>query len=125
MGGGGVIQINGVCLYSHNEAYKIPQIIKDVLSKKARWYDGNYLARMLFSEMIKDDIAGMSGFGISTEILGDIQFLAIVDVKTSTIILEKRSIHYAQKVWKGTFDEYLKLNLAEKKVRQVKKRLNN
>jgi hypothetical protein len=47
--------------------------------------DPEYLARIIFSEMIKDDIGGSTGYGIGKEKHGDIEYLVTVDCKKRMI----------------------------------------
>ena len=60
-----------VYLYTHNDGTELPVILQDALRRGIdRLDDGPYLARIIFSEMIKDDISGLTGFGISS-VIGD------------------------------------------------------
>lgn len=61
------IQDNGrsVYLYTHWRGSEIKTILRSALARRQRWNDAAYLTRIIFSEMIKDDIAGETGFGIS------------------------------------------------------------
>jgi len=55
-----------VCLYTHWCGHELPQIVKNGLIRgKSRWHDFQYLTRIIFCEMIKDDVLGKTGFGIS------------------------------------------------------------
>src|SRR5688572_19980790 len=56
----------GVYLYTHNCGWKLPEVVREALSREQRWDDEPYLTRIIFSEMIKSDILGETGFGIST-----------------------------------------------------------
>lgn len=60
--GGGV----GVGLYSHWGGSYLPVTVRMALARKQRWHDAPYLARIIFSEMVKGDIDGETGFGISS-----------------------------------------------------------
>jgi hypothetical protein len=62
-----------VYLYTHWHGYKLLGVLKAALERgKDRWSDGEYLARIIFSEMVKDDIDGTTGYGVGTTIHGDI-----------------------------------------------------
>jgi len=53
--------------YTHWEGYKIKQVLQDALKRgKGRWGDDPYLARIIFCEMIQNDVLNKTGFGIST-----------------------------------------------------------
>ena len=64
MGDRGNIKIGGVYLYTHWCGSKIKGILKNALSRRERWDDEPYLARIIFCEMVKEDIGGSIGFGI-------------------------------------------------------------
>ena len=57
------------------------------LNKHARWCDESYLARMIFCELIKDDIEGTTGFGISTYEFEDGSPFIVVDVESQTVTI--------------------------------------
>jgi hypothetical protein len=57
-----------IFLYSHWDGVGVDDIVKRALSSKRgqnRLDDESYLARIIFSEMIKDDVLGEIGYGIS------------------------------------------------------------
>lgn len=55
-----------VCFYTHCGGSVLPEVLRAALIRgKDRWDDPSYLARIIFSEMIQDDILGETGFGIS------------------------------------------------------------
>ncbi|MGO9603666.1 MAG: hypothetical protein ACLQAT_09760 [Candidatus Binataceae bacterium] len=46
-----------VFLYTHSDGCALPFIVRDALSRgKDRWDQESYLARIIFSEMIQDDL---------------------------------------------------------------------
>lgn len=58
-----------VVFYTHFSGSELPLIVRNALIRgRSRWDDSSYLARVIFSELVKDDIDGLSGYGISTEI---------------------------------------------------------
>lgn len=74
-----------VYLYTHWTGSDLPDVIKSGLKRGTdRWDDGQYLARILFCEMIGNDTKGTSGFGISSEI-GDGGTDILVDVDKQTV----------------------------------------
>lgn len=86
-----LIEDEGVYLYTHWGADNLKEDLKAILdTSKARnrWNDPEYLARIIFSEMIKNDINGETGFGIGSSEHGDIQLLIILNVKDNTIIIK-------------------------------------
>jgi hypothetical protein len=73
----------GVYLYTHWEGSTLPQtVVRALYRGRGRWDDVQYLTRIIFSEMIQDDVLSETGFGISAECEdgGD----RIVDVDTAT-----------------------------------------
>ena len=67
MGDRGNVYIEDADLYFYTHWYgsQLPKIVQETLEKKDRWTDEPYLSRMIFSNMIKDDVNGTAGFGIS------------------------------------------------------------
>lgn len=58
-----------VVFYTHWSGSDLPHIVRNALIRgRDRWNDSPYLARIIFSELIKDSIEELAGFGISTEI---------------------------------------------------------
>jgi hypothetical protein len=54
-----------IYLYGHWMGEESIQVVLDVLARYRRWDDQSYLTRMLFSRMVREDIDGEFGFGIS------------------------------------------------------------
>lgn len=74
MGNRGQININNeVYLYSHwgGDDVSLMKVMEKALSRKQRWTDPSYLARIIFSTMIKDDINGETGYGIAGHSFGE------------------------------------------------------
>jgi hypothetical protein len=54
-----------VALYTHWGGSELPATVADALARgKNRWTDETYLTRIIFSEMIKDEVLGETGYGI-------------------------------------------------------------
>jgi len=61
-----------ICFYSHWGASELPQTVASALERgRGRWDDEPYLNRIVFSEMIQDNVMSETGFGISTSISFD------------------------------------------------------
>lgn len=73
----------GVYLYTHWEGSELPQTVVRALQRgRGRWDDVQYLTRIIFGEMVGQDVYGTTGYGISAEVGdGDDR---IVDVDTAT-----------------------------------------
>ena len=53
---------NTIYLYTHRRAEEVNQIIKDALKcGDGWWHDESYVARIIFSEMVRDDFWGKTG----------------------------------------------------------------
>lgn len=72
------IKDTGIYLYTHWGAYELKNVVRKAISRMERWSDPDYLARIIFSEMIRDDIDGATGYGICTSKHGDIEILITV-----------------------------------------------
>lgn len=58
-----------ICFYSHWGGSGLPEVLKAALIRgKSRWNDPYYLARIIFCEMIQDDVLGLTGFGIQPDV---------------------------------------------------------
>ena len=85
---------NKIYFYTHWSGSALPKILKKALKRgKDRWNDEPYLSRILFCEMVKDDISGNTGFGISPY-QGD-----------GGVDLEKQTVTYKEET--KTFEEYI------------------
>jgi len=72
---------DGIYLYSHWDTEEdLNQVLKSALIRgRDRWEDKQYLNRIIFCEMIKEDVEGGDGYGLSTN-LCDGQVVLNVDV---------------------------------------------
>lgn len=91
MGDRGTIKVfdggwgEAVFLYSHWGGSGLAELVHSVLSRKQRWDDSPYLARMLFSAMVKGDVDGETGFGISAQLCEAEHPVIVIDSATQTI----------------------------------------
>jgi len=105
-----LIEDTGVYLYQHCDGYDLPSIVKEALSSKRgfnRWDDPEYLARIIFSHMIRDHIDEGTGFGINTEKHGDIQFFITVNCKDKCVTVEEGYGNKWETISNQTFQEVL------------------
>jgi hypothetical protein len=57
---------DGFYFYTHWGGTDLPEVLADALRRgRQRWDDPPYLARIIFSEMIKDEVLEETGYGIS------------------------------------------------------------
>lgn len=75
-----------VCLYSHWGGEELRNVLKRAMIRgRSRWNDSSYLTRIIFCEMVKGDIEGLTGFGIQQRV-GDFNYPTItVDVDEQTV----------------------------------------
>jgi len=103
----------GVWLYTHWGATELPMIVQRAMKRRLRWDDDCYLARIIFCEMIADDINGELGFGIDTDRHGDSWRAIHIDTELQKITIEDGfeddNYGYEENEW--TFEEYITANL--------------
>jgi hypothetical protein len=64
--------------YTHWNGYVLPETVCNALIRgKGRWDDHEYLARIIFSEMIQDEILDETGYGIGFWKHGDLGYPVI------------------------------------------------
>jgi len=103
----GQIEIKGpygsVFLYTHDLAHNILHIVYDVLNRKTKWDDPDYLSRMLFCKLVPPELWNSDkGFGIGTQMYHDIKLLITIDTVFNKIVITNfemqgafgRSLHY-------------------------------
>lgn len=64
-----IVERNGgtIYLYTHWGGSSLPSVLQSALLRGSnRWDDESYLTRIIFSEMIKDEVMSETGYGIST-----------------------------------------------------------
>jgi hypothetical protein len=62
-----------VALYTHSAGGTLASTVARALARKQRWNDPEYLARIIFCEMVRGDEAGDVDFGIGTAQHFDLQ----------------------------------------------------
>jgi hypothetical protein len=82
-----------VFFYTHWGAHELPEDLSNALRRgEDRWDDEEYLARIIFCEMIQSDVLGTTGAGIGTGVHGDLNRpLITVDTRTKTVNLGEGS----------------------------------
>jgi hypothetical protein len=115
MGCRGQVQIIGVCgdnkessvyLYTHWGAEELPETVRNALSKGWRWDDADYLARIIFDEMIDSDQGMETGYGICCRQHGDIECLVTVNCNTQTVTVDN-SMYGGELEETVTFSDYI------------------
>jgi hypothetical protein len=108
MGDRGQVKIMGkdlpdLYLYAHWGAESLPSMVADALDRsRSRWDDDEYLNRIIFSEMIKDDVMGLTGYGIGFSEHGDVWRVVEVNLDDKTAVV--RDLDYEN--WDATMDSF-------------------
>lgn len=62
-------QLAGIYMYTHWSGGFLPAIVRAALKRgQGRWGDSQYLARIIFCELVQESVMEETGFGLSTEI---------------------------------------------------------
>jgi hypothetical protein len=101
----------GIYFYTHSSGYNLPNTLQDALKRGVeRWDDEQYLGRIIFSEMVKRYVEGVTGYGISTYLCDGGNRILIVDSETKTVGLNRATDSTVpKKTW--TFEEFCALDL--------------
>ena len=75
-----------VFFYSHWGGSQIEETLADALDRgRGRWFDDSYLARIIFSEMVKDNILSDTGYGMSIYVGDNGHDILIVDLEKNLV----------------------------------------
>lgn len=79
-----------VWFYTHWGASELVGIVQSALRRgKGRWDDDEYLARIIFCEMVGNDVDGTTGYGIGMSKHGDVWQVVTVDASNNTVTVEE------------------------------------
>jgi hypothetical protein len=99
-----------IYFYTHWSGSELPFTLRDALKRgKDRWTDEPYLARIIFSEMIKGEILGVTGYGISPYLCDNEHDILSVDCSKQRVTIEHEEDNNIQDSY--SFEEYIKLDL--------------
>ena len=102
-----VMSEGSIFLYTHWGAEGLPWVVAKALDRgRSRWDDDEYLNRIIFSQMIKDEVMEETGYGISLGERGDTWRLVRVDYNDSTITVVDNG-HSGPEL---TFDEFVSIH---------------
>lgn len=86
MGERGQIQVGKVYLYTHWRGDQLREILTAAIGRKERWNDEEYLTRIIFSEMVKNELMDATGYGIGSIEHFDLNYpLMVVDIKEQVV----------------------------------------
>lgn len=74
-----------VVLYTHWGATGLPATLAVALARRERWHDPPYLARIVFSEMVRGSLDLPTGFGITTTVPGDAWRVIQIDCERQAV----------------------------------------
>lgn len=70
----------GIYLYTQSRGNKLPNILRQaLLHGKSRWGNTPVLTRIIFGEMMSNDVLNVDGFAISTELSDNDNYILVVD----------------------------------------------
>jgi hypothetical protein len=102
----------GMYMYSHWGGAVIPSVVEAALRRgRERWGDSQYLARIVFCELIKDDLMETTGYGLSTRI-GDNEhaIVRVDDVDQTVAVCEPGTEQGSSKpIGSWSYEEFLKV----------------
>lgn len=99
-------EYGSVYLYTHDHADTLVKDVHDVLSRRLRWDDPDYLTRMIFCQMVcKDSWEDDKGYGIGTQFYMDVNVLITLDFKHQTVLISAVDPGYPK--YTMTFEEFV------------------
>lgn len=72
-------------LYTHRDGPELPGILQRALAKRWRWDDEQYLARIIFCEMIRGREQDEVGYGLSTYLVDNGWPILLVDAERQRV----------------------------------------
>lgn len=92
-----------IYFYTHWGGSALPQDLRNALIRgKSRWDNEPYLARIIFSEMIQNEVLDEAGYGISTYECDNEHPIIVVNPSEQTV--ETQEV-------KWSFDEFVGINV--------------
>ena len=108
-------ELEAVVLYTHWYGTELPDYVHAGLSRRERWEDAPYLARIIFCQMLKGEegsLESTTGYGISTGLCDNEYPVLVLDCTTQRIASRKEEEYRKGPVREPeglTFAEYCKL----------------
>lgn len=121
-----LVKPSGIYLYTHWGATDLHKDVKSAIQRSHdRWDDEEYLTRVIFCEMIRNDLMGTSGYGIGTSYHGDAYRVVEVDTakqkvsvnNADEIVKDGKEEPLLTPLWSGTFEEFITDKNMEQKVK--------
>jgi hypothetical protein len=100
-----------VYFYTHWAGSELPETLKAALIRgKGRWTDEPYLARIIFSEMIQNEVMSETGYGISPYLCDNEHNILSVNCATQMVSIEDESNNIKMSY---SFMEFINTSLAD------------
>jgi hypothetical protein len=98
--------------YTHWSGSDIAFTVQNALKRgKERWDDEQYFARIVFCELVKDDVLGTDGYGISTYMGDNEQDFIVLDVEKQTVSRVKEGDPAAKPKESWSFEDFVNINV--------------
>jgi hypothetical protein len=95
-----LLKNDNIYLYTHWDGANLKQRVKDALIRgQGRWNDPTYLNRIIFCELIQDNILDTTGYGMSNHLTDNENPIVEVDIENQLVVIDKKE-------W--TFEEFIK-----------------
>ncbi len=106
-------ELRGIYMYTHWAGSYVWKVVKDALKRgDDRWGDSQYLARIVFCELVKDAVLDTTGYGLSTSI-GDNEHVIIrVDDTASRVSFHEPGRERSPKdkgIASWSYEDYVKV----------------
>lgn len=101
-----------VWFYAHWSGSDLPTVVRNALARRERWGDGPYLSRMIFCELVKNDVGESTGYGIAPYICDNEHAILYVHHESQSVSLRTgiRGETDHRLILDWTFDEFAALN---------------
>lgn len=75
-----------IYFYTHWGGHSLREVLANALARgRSRWHDDSYLARIIFSEMIRGEVTETTGYGINSEPALDARYTLHVDIDENRV----------------------------------------
>lgn len=82
-----------VVFYTHWDGTELPETLANALKRgTSRWSDPSYLARIIFSEMVKDSVLETTGFGIEPIVSGTTEYTEAIPGYDLVVNLKEQTV---------------------------------
>jgi len=106
-----------IWFYTHWRGSDILDMAFKALSRKERWEDASYLARIVFDTLTDGEKGGTAGFGISLSKGNNEHEVVVIDTTARKVIVmpedwEGRANDREEPLFEASFDDFIKVKVA-------------